>query len=235
MSERNYYVICDDNCRFPSMTKEQILAAIAEATGETVEDVDQAFITKLKEQNKGENVKLWIGTSAQYDALTPEDDVLYWITDDTTFSDIITRLNDHEARLDSLSGDDGTAVTTLCEGVTGDVVFRKVGKIVFVNIDVTIERAVGYSFSTVNDSQDILNGVAASIPEGYRPAENITQSGIASLDVGDYRPTMNTNHGKARLQISGQGSTATLSLVNFKADTQGVLKLHAVGSLIYPV
>ena len=52
MSERNYYVLCDDNCRFESMTKEQIIAAIAEATGHTPEDIDAAFITRIKEQNK---------------------------------------------------------------------------------------------------------------------------------------------------------------------------------------
>lgn len=88
MSERNYYCICDDKCFFPTMTKEQIIAAIAEATGNTPTNVDDAFITKLKEQNYGKAIKLWIGTRAEYIALTPEPDVFYVFTDGDELSDI---------------------------------------------------------------------------------------------------------------------------------------------------
>lgn len=89
MFDRNYYVICDDNCKFEGMTKEQILAAIAEATGATVTDVDAAFITKIKEQNKGGALKFWRGTTAEYNALTEFDPDCYYIkTDDTAFDDV---------------------------------------------------------------------------------------------------------------------------------------------------
>lgn len=82
MSERNYYVICDDNCKFEGMTKEQIYDAIAEATGHTPTPVDEAFITKIKEQNGNLNAKLWIGTNAEYIALTEkEQDTVYLILD----------------------------------------------------------------------------------------------------------------------------------------------------------
>lgn len=78
MSERNYYVLCDDNCRFEGMTKEQIYDAIAEATGMTPTPVDSAFITKIKEQNASHNLKMWKGTEAQYNALEEHDtDTLY--------------------------------------------------------------------------------------------------------------------------------------------------------------
>ena len=79
--ERNYYVICDDNCKFPAMTAEQVLAAIAEATGNTPSSVDNAFITKIKEKNGNSNLKFWVGTQAQYNALTPEENTFYIITD----------------------------------------------------------------------------------------------------------------------------------------------------------
>lgn len=80
MSERRYYVLREDNCRFESMTKEQIIAAIAEATGTTPTGLDEAFITMLKEQNASKAMKLWVGTSAQYNALSSkESDVLYII------------------------------------------------------------------------------------------------------------------------------------------------------------
>lgn len=84
MSERIYYVLCRDNCRFESMTKEQIIAAIAEATGNTPTSVDDAFITKIKEINANAQLKFWVGTTAQYNAIaTPADDVFYLLTDDT--------------------------------------------------------------------------------------------------------------------------------------------------------
>lgn len=84
MSERNYWVLCDDNCRFPAMTKEQIIAAIAEATGETPVHIDDAFITKIKEQNRQDALRFWIGSRAEYNAISEkEDDVLYIVTGET--------------------------------------------------------------------------------------------------------------------------------------------------------
>ena len=70
MSERNYFVLRDDNCRFPSMTKEQILAAITQAvsTGE-IKDVDTGFVTKIKELNKNKQLSFWVGTTAEYNAI----------------------------------------------------------------------------------------------------------------------------------------------------------------------
>lgn len=83
--ERNYYVLCDDNCRFEGMTKEQIIAAIAEATGETPTHIDDAFITKIKEKNANDPLMFWIGTSAQYNAISVKDsDTFYIVTDDDT-------------------------------------------------------------------------------------------------------------------------------------------------------
>ena len=92
MSDRNYYVFCDDNCRFPGMTREQILAAIAEATGNTVTNVDNAFITKVKEVNSNGNLSFWVGTTAEYNAIVAADKVekgcFYILTDDTFGDDV---------------------------------------------------------------------------------------------------------------------------------------------------
>lgn len=100
-NERNYYVLCDDNCRFPAMTKEEIIAAIAEATGATPTHIDDAFITKIKEQNENTAVKFWVGTSAEYNALeTKYSDVLYMITDDDTVESIYSDLDNMQAEID---------------------------------------------------------------------------------------------------------------------------------------
>lgn len=90
MSERKYYCICDSNCKFETMTKEQILAAIAQAveTG-SVGNCDTGFITKVKEQNNGLCVTFWVGTQAQYNALDSKaENCMYIISDDTTGTDL---------------------------------------------------------------------------------------------------------------------------------------------------
>lgn len=89
--ERKYFVICADNCKFESMTKEQILTAIAQAisTGE-IKDVDTGFVTSIKEQNSGKAAKIWIGTQAEYIAQKESipENTFCIITDDTTAEDI---------------------------------------------------------------------------------------------------------------------------------------------------
>jgi hypothetical protein len=67
------------------MTKEQILAAIAQAAaGGLVFDTEAAIISKVKEMNAGGFVTFWVGTRAQYNALPSHDtNCAYIITDDT--------------------------------------------------------------------------------------------------------------------------------------------------------
>lgn len=82
--ERKYYVFCEDGCKFESMTKEQILAAITQAVeGGTIQDVDTGFVTKIKELNKNRELKTWVGTRAQYNAISvPDVNTVYIITDE---------------------------------------------------------------------------------------------------------------------------------------------------------
>lgn len=89
MSEtRKFYVICEDNCKFESMTKEQIIAAIAEATGNTPTDIDAAFISKILEQNANKPVKIWVGTQAEFNALIVKDPDTLYIYNDTSIEDL---------------------------------------------------------------------------------------------------------------------------------------------------
>jgi hypothetical protein len=96
---RKYYCFCDSNCKYETMTKEQILAAIAQAiaTG-TVGECDTGFITKVKETNGGSCITFWVGTQAEYNALaTKEKNCVYIISDDTFIKDmtiLVERLQD---------------------------------------------------------------------------------------------------------------------------------------------
>lgn len=90
MSERKYYCFCADNCKFETMTKEQILAAIAQAAEHgLVYDPDAAVISKVKEGNANGYVTFWAGTQAEFNALTETDPrCIYVVTDSTKDADI---------------------------------------------------------------------------------------------------------------------------------------------------
>ena len=82
------YVICDQNCKFEGMTKEQILTAITQAVENgTIGDVDTGFVQTVKTIN-GIGLKFFVGTQAQYMELTEEDKANLYaiITDDTTLA-----------------------------------------------------------------------------------------------------------------------------------------------------
>ena len=91
--ERKYYVLCGDKCLFEAMTKEQTLAAIAQAveTGE-IKDVDTGFVTTIKEQNRGKGLTFWVGTTAEYNALTEKVQNCFYILTDDTMSDDIEKI-----------------------------------------------------------------------------------------------------------------------------------------------
>lgn len=86
MSAPKVYVICDSNCKYEGMTKEQILTAIANAiaTGE-IGDCDTGFITTVKTIN-GTPLKFFVGTQDEYIKLSNADkqNLFAIITNDTT-------------------------------------------------------------------------------------------------------------------------------------------------------
>lgn len=85
---KKYYCFCGSNCKYETMTKEQIMSAIAQATGVTEVDPNAGFISKVLEKNSGHYVSFWVGSQAQYNALQDTDEnCLYIITDDTTKED----------------------------------------------------------------------------------------------------------------------------------------------------
>ena len=69
MSEPTYFCFREDNCKFETLTREQIENAITNATGTSTVDADSAYITKIKESNGNNNLTFWQGTEAQFNAL----------------------------------------------------------------------------------------------------------------------------------------------------------------------
>lgn len=98
------YVICDQNCKFEGMTKEQIYTAIVQAVNEgTIGDIDTGFITTVKTIN-GTPLKFFVGTQDEYDALTEEDkqNLFAIISNDATREGILATIETLQADLTSL-------------------------------------------------------------------------------------------------------------------------------------
>lgn len=99
------YVLCGNNCKYESMTKEQILAAIAQAieTG-SIGNCDTGFITTVKTIN-GIPLKFFVGTQAAYNELAEEEqqNLFAIITDDTTKESILKALEEIETLKNSVA------------------------------------------------------------------------------------------------------------------------------------
>ena len=104
-----YYVLCDDDCRYESMTAEQILTAIEEALEQGhVSDPDGAVFSKIKEIRAGATAQIWVGTEAQYNAISPapaaspllvrigSDGVMYLCKDDSTLTALLGRYTNEQ-------------------------------------------------------------------------------------------------------------------------------------------
>lgn len=90
MATPTVYVICDQNCKFEGMTKEQIYTAIVQAVNEgTIGDIDTGFISTIKTIT-GSTLKFFVGTQAEYDVLTDEQKLNLFavISNDETLSGI---------------------------------------------------------------------------------------------------------------------------------------------------
>lgn len=182
-----YYVICDDDSKHEGLTKEQIFAAIAEATGATPQGVDAAFITQIKEQNGQSSLKFWVGTQAEYNAIeNPATNCLYIITDDTTTDDI-------EKLLDAAKS----------VNITSDVVLEKGSMLTegIVNfVSVTPKKFV------FSKGQGIVHfAFQVEIEGDIQPGDEI---GI--YQSGKYRPS--PNYGSMHAVVSAYPQSVSVSL-----------------------
>ena len=101
------YLICDNNCKFEGLDKEETLSAIQQAIENGgVQDVDpnEPFITKIKDVNTGAAVKLWIGTEAQFNAIETKDANTLYIYSTDFEANVSTILAELQADITTLQG-----------------------------------------------------------------------------------------------------------------------------------
>lgn len=86
------------------LTEEQIINLVTNIVDSgSVGDIDTGFVTRLKEQNRGKELKFWVGTQAEYDAIEIAQANTFYIITDDNFKEVtnqaIQALND---RLDAI-------------------------------------------------------------------------------------------------------------------------------------
>ena len=83
------YVHDSNKNRYEGLTREQIINAIEQAVEQgEITDLDDGFITKIKELNASQNIQIWVGTTAQFSAIqTKAANTLYILTDDDSADD----------------------------------------------------------------------------------------------------------------------------------------------------
>lgn len=169
------YVICDQNCKFEGMTKEQILTAIAQAveTG-TIGDLDTGFITTIKTIN-GTPLKFFVGEQATYDALTDEEktNLFAIITNDTTKAGLLQDIEDLK-----------TAVKELQEGINAPLV---------ATVDIVGGKGTSPSLKTKTAYLVILQ-LSSKVCSGiFTPIFSDTQAQVC--EIGAYTMNINTDMG----------------------------------------
>ena len=104
-----HYIHDENNNRIEGLSKEEIYALLAEAIQEgqlPSVDEDTAFVTMFKSIVDGKTYKMGFCTQAQYNQLEAQGllvaDAYYIITDDETYDDIETYLNNLQTQIDDL-------------------------------------------------------------------------------------------------------------------------------------
>ena len=104
----NIFARYENFCLDGTFTKEQILNIIAQAVenGE-VRNVNWGAVSTLKEINKNQPLRFWVGTTKEYEAIEQkENNVLYIRTDDTSAAELkndIASLQDKDIYLENLA------------------------------------------------------------------------------------------------------------------------------------
>lgn len=95
METPKVYVLCDANCKWEGMTKEQILTAITQAVNEgTISNIDTGFVQTIKTVN-GHALKFFVGEESEYATLTEADkqDLFAIITNDTAKEGLLNAIS----------------------------------------------------------------------------------------------------------------------------------------------
>lgn len=101
-----------------SLTDEQVNTALTEwleinAEQTQLTTINAAFITKIREMHKKGLIRFWVGTKAEYEAITPEDNVFYVLTDEDPLTDVIKEVEQNAQEIGAIANDVSSLETTV--------------------------------------------------------------------------------------------------------------------------
>lgn len=103
-----------------SLTDEQVNTALTEwleinAEQTQLTTINAAFITKIREMHKKGLIRFWVGTKAEYEAITPADNVFYIITDEDPLTEITQSVEQNAKEIGAVANDVISLETTVNE------------------------------------------------------------------------------------------------------------------------
>lgn len=222
MATPTVYVICDQNCKFESMTKEQILTAIMQAVNEgTVSDIDAGFITTIKTTN-GLPLRFFYGEQSAYDALTDEEkeNLFAIITNDTFKAGVNSAIDslreDINYLLDNLSNlrnelTDGTFVVKKADNCrVSEHSFDLYGLAPFDKTKAVTEKGL-YAVTTKVDNNKVETVMFSIVDLDLGQKKNITWGTVY------YRGGTNEGHTEAnkhRFSVVKDGSAVSAEILS---------------------
>lgn len=169
------YVLCDTNCKWEALDKEETLSAIQQALENgSVQEVDPEapFITKIKEQNGGKAFSFWLGTQAEYNALTEtEENCLYIITDDGFIEGVNSAIDSLREDLNQLT--DNTR--NLSEQLVNGGITVKFAETAHTASEATIARLA-------DNANNAYNADALKL-KNYHPNHDVTETGLYAVTL----------------------------------------------------
>lgn len=194
MATPKVYVICDNNCKYEGMTREQILAAITQAVTEgTIGDCDTGFITTIKTVN-GTPLRFFVGTQAEYATLEDKSNLFAIITDDTTKEGILAAIEELQ-----------TNYTVLSEGLTNGTVVPKTAESATSATNARNDELGNRILETYHKRSNVMVNVTTpvNLPKPIYSKDATTQPTISLTDVM-----------ASSLQSSSIGISGTLAITN---------------------
>lgn len=196
-----YYAIDGANNKIETLSKEEILTAIENARiGRSLTDYDMAIVSRIREINHDDELRLWIGTQAEYNAIqTKANGVLYIISDDNYKEDIIEALESLQNTTDELTELVNEAIDTEAADIENESLQRAAADL---SLDNKINSTKTELQQTVSAEATAREAAVSNEAQARRNADTALQSNIN---------TANSNINSIISRIGASGSTVTVT------------------------
>lgn len=174
------YAHDDNNNRIETLSKEEIYALLAAAIQQgqlPILEQDTAFVTMLKSILDGKAYKVAFCTQAQYNELEAEElleaDTYYFITDDTSYDDIVETIDNILVDINNLD----SRVTTLeSKRVTGSITYSSSSSTLMSLIETHPNVRFWINYTTTVGAVTIVNIMSVNFMASYSTAGTLTIS-----------------------------------------------------------